>query len=175
MTDKKLKQWGLSSQKIAAIRQILSLSEVTPRDLCKIKEGGIHLVKSFKVMTELDDDVFLNTDYNVLRNLGILFGRSKPMTSTEATIVSRNWIGYRSQISYFLHRLKPEGAVKVFAEQKLEPWDFWGADPPSLESLLEFSSSESDDPDEVPDLVDANSEEEANLPSSNFIKSLDGV
>ena len=62
--------------------------------------------------------------------MGILFFRSKLMTKTEATLLAKTWIGYRSQISYFLSRLKPEGAIKILDEDDLEPWDFFGVEQP---------------------------------------------
>ena len=84
MTNKKLKEWGLSNEKVAGIRKILSLPEVTSKTLCKVKEGGIYLVKAFKIFQEEDDDVFLWDDYNVCRNLGILFFGDKAITKAEA-------------------------------------------------------------------------------------------
>lgn len=131
MKDATLKAWGLSAEKIAGIRKLLKLPEVDTKALCKIKEGGIYCVKAFKILTEEDDDVFLWEDYNVLRCLGILFFKDKPMSKAEAMQVSRNWAGYRSQISYFLHRLRPEGACKIIDEKELDEYDFWGANRPS--------------------------------------------
>lgn len=140
MTDKKLKEWGLSNEKISGIRKILALPEVTSGALCKIKEGGIYLVKAFKIFQEEDDDIMLFEDYNVLKNLGILFFRNKPMTKTEAQQVCKNWINYRSQISYFLYRLKPDSADKIHDETKeLDKYDFWGFDRP----IDKYASSES--------------------------------
>jgi len=151
ITDKKLKSWGLSQEKIDGIRKILALEEVSSQSLCKIKEGGIYLVKAFKVIQEEDDDVFLPDDYNVLRNLGILFFRDKPMTKTEAMKLSRAWQGHRSLISYFLLKLKPDGAVKILDEE--ESHDFWGHSKPVTPSptLVADMSAVNDDP--VPELV----------------------
>ena len=55
ITDKKLKSWGLSNEKIEGIKAILALPEVNSKSLCKIKEGGIYLVKAFKIFTGDDD------------------------------------------------------------------------------------------------------------------------
>jgi len=140
-TDKKLKEWGLSSDKISGIRKILSLEEVNAESLCRIKEGGIFLVNGFKVMHEEDDDVLWSEDYNVRRCLGILFFRQKNMTETEARQVGKVWAGYRSQISYFLHRLKPEGAIKIRDEEELDQYDFIGNDRPSGSSKSHSASS----------------------------------
>lgn len=125
MTDKKLKQWGLSSEKIEGIRKILNLEQVTSNSLCKIKEGGLYLVKLFKIINQEDDDIFLWDDYNVLRNMGILFYRNKSLSKQECIFISKNWIGYRSQISYFLYRLRPEGALKICEDLELNIDDFW--------------------------------------------------
>jgi hypothetical protein len=152
LSDKKLKEWGLSCEKIAGIRKILSLSEVTSKTLCKIKEGGIHLVKTFKVISEEEDDVFLYMDYNVLRILGILFYRDKPMTSQEAMAVSYNWKGFRSQISYFLHRIRDSGAIKILDGEPLQDYDFWGCDK-NVDPVDKNAGSNDDKEDEAPPLV----------------------
>lgn len=127
--DKKLKEWGLSTDKINAIRKLLEIAKehgVTPSSLCKVKEGGIYLVKSFKILQEEDDDVFLAEDYIVRRILSILYYRSKILTVTEAKEISKAWIGHRSQISYFLSRLKDSGASKILDKQELDKYDFIG-------------------------------------------------
>jgi hypothetical protein len=125
ITDKKLKEWGLSNDKITAIRKILQLESVDSNTLCRIKECGIHIVKAFKVFFGEHDDTFLNEDYNVRTNMGILFYKNKLMTPQEATQVAKNWNGYRSTISFFLHRLKPEGAFKVLNDEELSREDFY--------------------------------------------------
>jgi hypothetical protein len=162
ITDKKLKEWGLSSEKIEGIRQILALAEqgeITSSVLCKVKAGGLYLVKAFKVFSEENDDVFMAEDYNVQQNMGILLFRTKKMTNTEAMRLSRTWEGYRSRISYFLYRLKPTGAVKILDEEDLEPWDFWGCEQPKASSSTSSGGGkdevkDDDSSDEAPELVD---------------------
>ena len=123
--DKKLKEWGLSNEKIEAINKIKSLSEITPSSLCKIKEGGIYLLKAFKILQEEDEDTFLLEDYNVRKNMSILFFKNKLMTPQEARDISKAWQGHRSQISYFLYRLKETGAIKIIDEKELDEKDFF--------------------------------------------------
>lgn len=151
MTDKKLKQWGISSEKIKAMHKILDLPEITSQSLCSIKEGGIHLVKAFKIMAQEDDDVFLHTEYRVLQNMGILFCKEKNMTPVEAMRLSRVWNGYKSQISMFLYSLKPEGAFKLLDNQALDQYDFWGKDRPSTVKINNSNDQSQDD--QIPDLV----------------------
>ena len=141
MTDKTLKKWGLSAEKISGIRSIISLPEVNSKNICKIKEGGIYLLKGFKVLEQEDDDVLWNNNYNVLKNMGILFYRDKSMSPQEAMTVGKNWAGYRSQISYFLCRLKPEGAIKILDEIELEPWDFFGCEKPKESDFVVSESN----------------------------------
>jgi hypothetical protein len=152
MTDKTFKRWGLSGEKIAGIRKILALPVVTPQTLCSVKEGGIELVRMFKVLEGDDDDCWLYSDYNILRNLAVLLFRSKALTSRECMAIGRAWAGTRSQISYFLHRLKPEGAAKILEDEELEPWDFWGGPPAprSASAAANHISAEGKGKDEVP-------------------------
>lgn len=124
-TDKKLKEWGMSADKISAIRKILQLENVDSNALCRIHECGIHIVKAFKVFYGENDDTFLNEDYNVRTNMGILFSKNKLMSPQESTKVARNWSGHRSIISYFLHRLKPEGTFKILDNEELQKDDFF--------------------------------------------------
>lgn len=124
-TDKKLKEWGMSNEKITAIRKILEVETVDSGALCRIRECGIHIVKAFKVFYGEHDDTFLNEDYNVRTNLGLLFSKNKLMTPQEATKVARNWSGHRSIISYFLHRLKPESVFKILDNEDLQKEDFF--------------------------------------------------
>lgn len=124
-TDKKLKEWGLSNEKITAIRKIFQLETVDSNALCRIKECGLQVVKQFKVIFGENDDTFMNEDYNVRFNLGILFSKNKLMTPQESTKVARNWSGHRSIISYFLHRLKPTSTYKILEEQELSKEDFY--------------------------------------------------
>jgi 3-methyladenine DNA glycosylase/8-oxoguanine DNA glycosylase len=124
-TDKKLKEWGISGEKINAIRKILQLETVDSGALCRIKECGLHIVKAFKVFFQEHDDTFLNEDYNVRTNMGILFCKNKLMTPQEATRVAKNWNGHRSIISYFLHRLKPTSAYKILDQEELDDNDFY--------------------------------------------------
>lgn len=126
MRDETLKKWGLSNDKIAGIRKILALPEVTGSTLCAIKEGGIYLVRMFKILHGEQDDVPFPDDYNLKQCLGILFYRQRAMTPQDMMEISKTWNGYRSQIAYFLHRLKPEAVAKIQDDQDLEPWDFWG-------------------------------------------------
>jgi hypothetical protein len=126
MNDKKLKDWGISSDKIIGIKKILKLSEINGKTLCNIKEGGIYLVKAFKIFNQEDDDMFFIEDYNVRLNLGILFNRKKPMTKAEALSVSKHWKGFRSHISYFLYRLSDIGAYKIVNKEDLQQCDFHG-------------------------------------------------
>lgn len=125
--DEKLKEWGLSNDKINGIRKILKIAKETsinPSTLCKVKEGGIYLVKLFKILQEEDDDIFLAEDYVIRRMLTILYSRSKLMSIPEAKEISATWQGYRSQISYFLYRLKDSGARKILNEEELDKSDF---------------------------------------------------
>jgi len=123
-TDKKMKEWGLSNEKIQIIKKIKELQEITSSNLCKIKEGGIYLVKAFKILQEEDDDTFLMDDYNIRKNMSILFVKNKLMTTQEARDISKVWQGHRSQISYFLYRLKESGAIKILDEEELDEKDF---------------------------------------------------
>lgn len=141
MTEKTLKRWGLSSAKICGIYKILNMTEVNSKNLCSIKEGGSALVQLFKTLEEEDDDVWLYSEYNVLQNLGILLGRTKSLTVREAMRVGHIWSGARSQISYFLWRLKPTGAIKIIEDEELKPWDFWGHDHEDLKMLKESLKS----------------------------------
>jgi hypothetical protein len=141
-SDKKLKEWGLSNDKISGIRKILEIAkteEITPKNLCRVKEGGIYLYKSFKILQEEDDDCFLFEDYIVRRNLSILFYKDKIMTTTEAKDISVAWRGHRSQISYFLSKLKESGVVKILDDEPLEEYDFIGYD--DVENVSSSSSS----------------------------------
>jgi 3-methyladenine DNA glycosylase/8-oxoguanine DNA glycosylase len=124
MKDSKLKEWGLSNDKIQGIRKILSLPEITAKSLCSVKEGGIYLVKAFKIFQEEDDDIFLYEDYTVRKNLGILFYRDKPLSESESRKLSQYWQGHRSQISYFLYRLTSKGADKILEDKELDDSDF---------------------------------------------------
>ena len=126
--DIKLKEFGLSTDKIIGIRKILDLPEVTSKTLCKVKEGGIYLVKAFKIFYEEEDDIFLQEDYLVRKNLSVLFFKDKLMSEAEARKLSTNWAGHKSQISYFLSRLKPTGSAKILAEEPLTECDFFGKD-----------------------------------------------
>lgn len=128
MTDKTLKKWGLSTEKISGIRKILSLEEITPKTLCSVKEGGIHLVQMFTAMEGENDDCWVYNDSNLLRNLGILLGRSRSLAAREALQIGRSFAGVRSQISCFLHMLKPEGAICIVNNEPLEPEHFYGVD-----------------------------------------------
>jgi hypothetical protein len=125
ISDKTLKKWELSNEKINCLKKMLELPEVNSKTLCKIKEFGIYGVKLFKIMQEEDDDVFLKEDYNICKNLGILFEKNRAMTKVEAQQISSNWLGFRSQLSFFLYRLKPEGAYKLLDEKELDEKDFW--------------------------------------------------
>jgi hypothetical protein len=126
MTDKTLKKWGLSAEKISGIRKILSLGEITPKTLCSVKEGGIHLIQMFTVMEGENDDCWIYNDSNILRNLGTLLGRSRSLTPREGMIVSRaSFAGVKSQISYFLHMLRPEGAIAICNDEPLEVAHFY--------------------------------------------------
>lgn len=127
--DTTLKNWGLSSDKINGIRKILQIAKdgsINANTLCKVKEGGIYLVKAFKILQEEDDDIFLAEDYTVRRVLSILYSRSKILTIPEAKEIGLAWTGHRSQISYFLSRLKDSGAHKILNEKELEQTDFIG-------------------------------------------------
>jgi len=124
--DSKLREWGLSNDKISGIRKILDLPEVNSKVLCRIKEGGIYLVKAFKIFHEEEDDVFLSDDYNIRRNISVLFLKDKIATETEARQISQSWQGYRSQISKFLYRMKQQGATKLLEDKQLTEEDFYG-------------------------------------------------
>lgn len=143
-SDKKLKEWGLSNDKISGIRKILEIAkteEITPKNLCRVKEGGIYLYKSFKIIQEEDDDCFLFEDHIVRKNLSVLFYKDKLMLPTEAKEISKAWQGHRSQISYFLSKLKESGAVKILDDEPLEQSDFIGYD--ELETNNSSNSSNS--------------------------------
>ena len=130
MTDKTLKKWGLSAEKISGIRKILSLQEITPKTLCSIKEGGIYLVQMFTVMEEENDDCWVYNNPNALRNLSIFLGRARPLTAREAVHMSRSaFSGHRSQLSYFLYMLKTEGAIAMVNDEPLEITHFYGIGP----------------------------------------------
>lgn len=126
ISEKKLKEWGLSNEKIQAIYKITKLPEINSKTLCKIREGGIYLIKAFKILQEEDDDIFLAEDYIVRRVLGILYFRTKLMTIPEVKDIAKIWQGHRSQISYFLSRLKDSGAEKILNDEDLTEQDFIG-------------------------------------------------
>lgn len=128
ISDKTLKEWGLSATKISGIKKILGLKEITQQSLCKVREGGIKLVKMFMVLSETKDDTSLEFCYEVRRNLSNLLGHSKILPEPDAKKLFLKWSGYKSQIGYFLYRLKPDSAVKIVDDIELDQYDFNGFD-----------------------------------------------
>lgn len=132
MKEDTLKKWGLSGDKIDLIKKILSLEELTTKTLCKIKIG-LYYLSIFKAMVDEEDDCFVYQDVNIRKNLSVILGRDKIVTESEARKISKNWTGYRSKISYFLYRLRPESMLKVMEEEELAAHDFWGVAAPKIE------------------------------------------
>lgn len=126
--DKTLLSYGLSNEQIRIIREILNNDIKTIKDLTKIKGIGIWTVKAIKILMNVDPDISLEQDYYIRNNLTLLYGYKKVMTETEARKILQTWRGNRTQISYMLWRLKPEGIMKIFEEQKLDKYDFIGYD-----------------------------------------------
>lgn len=124
-SDKKMKQWGLSAEKISGIRKILTLDEINPNTLCKVKEGGIYLIKGFRVLADEDDDTFWESSFQVRYNMGRLLGHSKILPEQDARNLGKKWLGYRSQISYFFYRIKPDAMEKIVNEEELTADDFF--------------------------------------------------
>lgn len=128
ISDKTLKEWGLSAAKIQGIRTILSLDSINSSTLCKVKEGGLWLIKMHAVLAETNDDTPLYFCYEVKQNLAALLGHAKILSDEETKKLFTIWTGYRSQISYFLYRIKPESIVKILDDEELDKFDFNGCD-----------------------------------------------
>lgn len=124
--DKTLISYGLSNEQVRIIREILNNDINTIKDLTKIKGIGIWTLKAIKILMNVDPDISLEQDYYIRNNLTLLYGYKKVMTETETKKILQTWKGYRTQISYMLWRLKPEGILKILAEQKLNKYDFIG-------------------------------------------------
>jgi 3-methyladenine DNA glycosylase/8-oxoguanine DNA glycosylase len=152
--DKTLLEYGLSKDQIRIIKEILSivnkksenkeqlitesclatsgrdksnkLDLLTIKDLTKIKGIGVWTIKAVKILMNEDPDVSLEQDYYVRKILSRLYGYQKVITETEARKILQTWNGNRSQISYFLWRLKETAIEKILENQKLERHDFLG-------------------------------------------------
>lgn len=122
-----LKRWGLSAAKIEIIRNILEIpdDQINSKTLCTVK-GGIAFIHAFKALSDEEDDCFMYEDVNIRRCLGVMLGRNSQVTESEARQLSKNWLGYRTKISQFLYRLKPESMIKILEEEELEEYDFRG-------------------------------------------------
>jgi 3-methyladenine DNA glycosylase/8-oxoguanine DNA glycosylase len=127
-------EYGLSTEQIRIIREILTFDnkksenkeQLTIKDLTKIKGIGVWTIKAVKILMNEDLDVSLEQDYYIRKMLSELYGYKKVITETEARKILQTWNGNRSQISYFLWRLKFESIEKILENVKLERHDFLG-------------------------------------------------
>lgn len=128
-TDKTLKKWGLSNDKISLIRNILTYTDdnFNSTVFCRLKPG-INLIQLFKAFTDENEDTYAYSDYNIKKNIAVMLERAKMPSDNENRKLSRVWNGFRSIITQFLYRLKPTGMNKILEEEVLTSVDFYNKD-----------------------------------------------
>lgn len=110
-----LKNFGLNETQIDTINNII---EIYNKDLDvinwihkiqKIKGIGIWTIKCLKIMFNIDNDIFLSEDFWIRSRLSELYNYNYVITIKESNDISIQWKGYRTNVSKFLWRIKPEG------------------------------------------------------------------
>jgi 3-methyladenine DNA glycosylase/8-oxoguanine DNA glycosylase len=114
-------QWlkiGIAESQYASIQNLIKLDQNNYdnkewiEQISKIKGIGPWTIKGLKIMFNIEPDLFLFEDYWIRSRMTELVSTEiKPicMSSSNANILSSHWKGYRTLVSLFFWRIKPEG------------------------------------------------------------------
>jgi len=123
ITDKELENIGIEPIKIKTIQNVLNLDDSDLDNFIEniedIKGIGPWTVKCLKIYFDLDDDVFLFEDLWIRKRMTELIRGDIVLTQTECNEHSKIWKGYRTQISKFFWRIKPEGIIALLSDEEL--------------------------------------------------------
>jgi 3-methyladenine DNA glycosylase/8-oxoguanine DNA glycosylase len=64
-------------------------------------------------MFDLDKDIFLAEDYWIRKRLSEIVNSAKILSIKECNTLSNQWAGYRTDVSKFLWRIRPEGCIAL--------------------------------------------------------------
>lgn len=114
-------QWlkiGIAESQYASIQNLIKLDQNDYdnkewiEQISKIKGIGPWTIKGLKIMFNIEPDLFLFEDYWIRSRMTELITiEKKPscISSSNANILSSYWKGYRTHVSLFFWRIKPEG------------------------------------------------------------------
>lgn len=121
--DENLENIGIDVLKIKTIRNILKLDDTDNNDFIEkignIKGIGPWTIKCLKIYFELDNDIFLSEDLWIRKRVTELTENDTVLTQKECENASKNWSGYRTQVSKFFWRIKPSGITALLNNDEL--------------------------------------------------------
>lgn len=115
----KLISIGIDENKYNVISNIINLKQNDDNKLLwlseieKIKGIGPWTIKCIKIMFDIEDDIFLYEDLWIRKRLSELLSCDKTLSPKECNQLSSSWKGYRTLVSKFLWRIKPEGITAI--------------------------------------------------------------
>lgn len=120
ISNEQLVKIGIDSNKIKTIRNVLNVEfEHTDKyinAIDKINGIGTWTIKCLKIMFKTDPDIMLVEDLWIRKRLQELLRLNKLPTMSECNKLSNIWSGYRTIVSLFLWRIKPDGIKQLLQD-----------------------------------------------------------
>lgn len=104
---------GIDENKYDVILTIINLGDCDDDDwinqISNIKGIGPWTIKCLEIMFDISNDLFLYEDLWIRKRLSELISSDVILSKKECNQISLHWKGYRTNVSKFFWRIKPEG------------------------------------------------------------------